>query len=170
MQANTEGGRFRRPDVIYFDSAACARMSKETVEHVKELLDQGIANAASQHSAGRRGSALIEDARFALAQSMQADASEIVFTSGGTESINTAIKGLWWDRAKVGEGPEEEAGGRAKSLILSSKLEHPATLNTIEFLQEYCHADVFWVKNDRSGRIDIDDLRRVIEKRVGLLL
>lgn len=110
----------------YFDHAASSPM-RPAVREV--LLSIGpIANPASTHRAGQHASALLEDARERIAAAVSAHPTEVVFTSGGTESVNLALKGLW----------------RVDGRIVSAAIEHHATLDALESLETY-GARIDWI-------------------------
>jgi cysteine desulfurase len=88
----------------------------------------------------------VEDAREALAAAAGAHPSEVIFTSGGTESDNLAVKGLYWSR--VGEKP-------ARRRILCSAVEHHAVMDTVEWLGRHEGADVTWLAVDSDGAVDL---------------
>jgi cysteine desulfurase len=105
-----------------------------------------VGNPSSIHAQGQSARRLLEDARHAVAAALGADAVEVTFTSGGTESINLALKGLWWSR--TGEDP-------ARRRILSTRAEHHATLDALEWLAAHEGAEITWIPVDAVGRIDV---------------
>ena len=109
-----------------------------------------VGNPASIHSQGQNAKRMLEEAREAVAASVNCDPIEVVFTGGGTESVNLAIKGLWWAR-------------NPRRRILVPGGEHHATMDTVEWLERHEGAEVQWIPLDTLGRIDLDALRRAIE-------
>lgn len=97
-----------------------------------------VGNPSSIHANGQAAKRMLEDARETIADLLGADPIEVTFTSGGTESINLAIKGLWWASAR---GP-----------IVAPRAEHHATLDTLEWLVEHEGAVVDWLEVDALGR------------------
>ncbi|WP_425582926.1 cysteine desulfurase family protein [Zhihengliuella alba] len=110
-------------------------------------------NPSSLHGAGRRAHRVVEDAREELAAAAGCHPTEIVFTSGGTEADNLALKGLYW--ARRDEDP-------ARNRILCPAIEHHAVLDTVEWLEQHEGADVRWLPVDGLGRIDLDRLRQEV--------
>ena len=107
---------------VYLDHAATTPLAAEALAALtRELARTG--NPSSLHSSGRRARRSVEDARETIAAAAGAHPSEVIFTSGGTESDNLAVKGLYWSRS--GEHP-----GRRR--ILCSAVEHHAVLDTVE--------------------------------------
>lgn len=92
----------------------------------------------------------MEDAREAVAAAAGAHPSEVIFTSGGTESDNLAVKGLYW--ARVAENP-------ARRRILCSAVEHHAVLDTVEWLERHEDAEVTWLPVDGYGVVDVGFLQ-----------
>lgn len=104
---------------IYLDNNATTPVHPEVVEVIARHLRDGFANPGSRHGAGRRARVILEDARESIARILGADSSEVIFTSGGTESTNLAIFGL--------------TAGRPGVLVLTAG-EHPATLESCKAL------------------------------------
>ena len=104
---------------IYLDNNATTPVHPEVVEVVAQCMREGFANPGSRHVAGRRARVILEDARETVARILGAEPSEVIFTSGGTESSNQAIFGL--------------TGGRPGVIVLSAG-EHPATLESCKAL------------------------------------
>jgi cysteine desulfurase len=128
---------------VYLDHAATTPLRDEAREAWLEAASVG-GNASSIHGGGQAARRLLEEARERLAAVIGSDAVEVVFTSGGTESINTAVKGLWWAR---GDRPD---------VVALPDGEHHATLDAIAWLVEREDAVVSRVPLDGLGRIDPD--------------
>ncbi|MGN6129366.1 MAG: cysteine desulfurase family protein, partial [Nocardioidaceae bacterium] len=107
---------------------------------------------------GRAARRVVEESREAIAQALNARPGEVVFTSGGTESDNLALKGIFWSR--------RDADPR-RTRILSTAVEHHAVLDALHWLAEHEHADVELLPVDRHGRLDLDALRASLERDPG---
>lgn len=115
-----------------------------------------VGNPSSLHTAGRAARALVEESRERIAAALGARPSEIIFTSGGTEADNLAIKGGHW--ARVGADP-------VRRRLVVSGIEHHAVLDPVEHLVETGSAQVSWLEPDRCGHVAPDDLARVLDER-----
>jgi cysteine desulfurase len=129
--------------VAYLDHAATTPMLPEAVAAVAEALG-ATGNANSLHAAGRRARRLVEESRESLAAAVGARPSEVVFTSGGTESDNLAVKGIFWARRS------EDA---RRTRVVCSAVEHHAVLDAVEWLVKHEDASVTWVPVDELGRV-----------------
>ncbi len=138
---------------VYLDHAASTPMLPEAVEAMTEQL-RHTGNASSLHGSGRAARRVIEESRERIAAALDARPAEVVFTSGGTESDNLAVKGLYW--ARRAEDPR-------RTRILSTAVEHHAVLDPLEWLAEQ-GAEVELLPVDETGRLDIDALRTSIER------
>ncbi|MFS0730809.1 cysteine desulfurase family protein [Curtobacterium sp. 1P10AnD] len=128
---------------VYLDHAATTPMTPEALAAFTEAL-RTVGNPSSIHSAGQRAKMLLEDGRAAVARSLDADPVEVVFTSGGTESINLAVKGMFWARQQ----------DRPRPRIVVPAGEHHATVDTVEWLERHEGAVVDVVPLDAQGRVD----------------
>ncbi|WP_423918014.1 cysteine desulfurase family protein [Frigoribacterium sp. 2-23] len=137
---------------VYLDHAATTPMHPEAIAAYAAALGT-VGNPSSIHSAGQNAKRVLEEARERVAATLGCDAIEIVFTSGGTESINLAIKGLWW--ARQAERP------RPRLLVPAG--EHHATVDTVEWLERYEGAVVEWIPLDAEGRVQVDALAAALE-------
>ncbi|MCT2592584.1 cysteine desulfurase [Streptomyces sp. N2-109] len=141
-------------DSAYFDHAATTPMLPEAVRTMTAHL--GVTgNASSLHGAGRRARRTVEEAREALAAALGARPSEVVFTSGGTESDNLAVKGLYWSR---------RAADPARTRVLASPVEHHAVLDAVYWLADHEGAVVEWLPVDTYGRVHPEALREAIAR------
>jgi cysteine desulfurase len=139
----------REPDGAYLDHAATTPMSAAALAaFVTEA--QRTGNASSLHSAGRTARRAVEEARETLAKSLGARPSEVIFTSGGTESDNLAIKGIFWGR---------RAQDTRRCRILVSAVEHHAVLDPAFWLAGHAGAEIVLLPVDGEGRLDLDALR-----------
>ena len=128
---------------VYLDHAATTPMVPEARAAYVEALDV-VGNPSSIHSQGQNARRMLEEARERVAVSLGCDPIEVVFTSGGTESVNLAIKGLYWARAL-------ELGRSMR--ILVPRGEHHATVDTVEWIERHEGAIVEWLPIDELGRI-----------------
>ena len=133
---------------IYFDNAATTSLDPQVLDAMMPYLTEKFGNPSSIYSYGRETRMAIENARKSVAKILNAHPAEIFFTSGGTESSNTAIKAAVRD-----------LGCRH---IISSAIEHHATLHTVQNLQKSGEAEVTYVKLLPDGHIDLDDLEKVL--------
>ncbi|MFE0695818.1 cysteine desulfurase family protein [Streptomyces sp. NPDC058869] len=138
--------------MAYLDHAATTPMLPEAIGAMTAQLSV-TGNASSLHAAGRRARRTVEESREALADALGARPSEVVFTSGGTEADNLAVKGLYWSR--------RDADPR-RTRVLAGPVEHHAVLDAVDWLAEHEGADVDHLPVDRHGRVHPEDLREAI--------
>ncbi|MCX2733961.1 cysteine desulfurase family protein [Saccharopolyspora sp. NFXS83] len=129
--------------MTYLDHAATTPMRAEAVTAMSEALAR-LGNASSLHTSGRRARRAVEESREGIATALGARPSEVLFTGGGTESDNLAVKGIFW--ARRGKEP-------ARRRVLASAVEHHAVLDTVEWLAAHEGADVTWLPVDEHGRV-----------------
>lgn len=142
--------------MVYLDHAATTPMLPEAVAALTAALAV-VGNPASIHSAGQQAKRLLEESREQIAATLGADGIEVVFTGNGTEAVNLAIKGLWWQRrtaAPAGSG----ADGAARTRILVPAGEHHATIDAVEWLAAHEGAEVVELPIDEVGRLRLDVL------------
>ncbi|RPE74459.1 MULTISPECIES: cysteine desulfurase family protein [unclassified Frondihabitans] len=137
---------------VYLDHAATTPMLPEAISAYTEALG-AVGNPSSIHSAGQGAKRVLEEARETVASSLGCDPIEVVFTSGGTESVNLAVKGLWWARQSE----------RSRPRILVARGEHHATVDTVEWLERYEGAVIEWIPLDAEGTIEIEALAAALE-------
>jgi len=142
----------RAHPLTYLDHAATTPMVPEALEAMSACLGI-VGNPSSLHASGRSARRLVEESRESLAASLGARPSEVVFTGGGTESDNLAVKGLYW--ARRAEDP-------ARRRILASAVEHHAVMDPALWLAEREGAVVEWLPVDAAGRVDPETLRAAI--------
>ena len=136
-------------DIRYFDNAATTKIKEEVLEEMLPYLKEEYGNASSLYTIGRSAKRAIEKARKQVAELINANPEEIYFTSCGSESDNTAIKGIAKAYSKKGKH------------IITSKIEHPAVLHTCQVLEkEGFRVTYLNVTND--GVVDLEQLRRTI--------
>jgi cysteine desulfurase len=138
----------------YLDHAATTPMLPEAVRAMSAHLGS-TGNASSLHAAGRRARRVVEESRETIAAALGARPSELVFTGGGTESDNLAVKGLFWAR--------RDADPR-RVRVLSSPVEHHAVLDAVAWLAEHEGARVEWLPVDSHGRVHPEALREAIQR------
>jgi cysteine desulfurase len=141
-------------DTVYLDHAASTPMYPEAVAAMTEQLTH-LGNPSSLHASGRAARRVVEESRETIAQALGCRPGEVVFTSGGTESDNLALKGLYWARRT--QDPR-------RTRIVSTAVEHHAVLDPLHWLAEHEDADVELLPVDRLGRVDVAALRASIER------
>ena len=156
QDANTQQQLFALPSsvqaparLIYLDNAATTRVAHTVREAMLPYLEASLGNPSSIHGIGRRAREAVENARRKLAKLINTRPRRIIFTSGGSESINLALKGVAWAHRKRGRH------------IITSTIEHPAVLATCEFLTR-TGFEITHIKVNADGRIDPNDLRKSI--------
>ena len=137
---------------IYMDHAATTPLDPEVLEAMRPFFSQKYGNASSLHSFGREAKQALEKARSAVADLMKAEQSEIVFTSGGTEADNLALKGA----VRPGEH------------IVTSRIEHHAILNTCKFLESR-GVEVTYLPVDRYGTVSPGSVEKAIRKNTRIV-
>ncbi|MEV5976982.1 cysteine desulfurase family protein [Streptomyces sp. NPDC052114] len=140
--------------MAYLDHAATTPMLPEAIAAMTAQIAV-TGNASSLHAAGRRARRTVEEAREILAESLGARPSETVFTSGGTEADNLAVKGLYWARRDAEP---------ARTRVLASPVEHHAVLDAVDWLGEHEDATVEYLPVDAYGRVHPDALREAIAR------
>lgn len=134
---------------VYLDHAATTPMYPATIEAMTEVFAT-VGNASSLHGSGRSARRRIEESRESTAACLGARPSEVIFTSGGTESDNLAVKGIYWARRDA--DPK-------RTRILASAVEHHAVLDAVEWLVAHEGAHVTWLPVDADGAVDPDVVR-----------
>jgi len=117
-----------------------------------------VGNASSLHRVGRAARRVVEESREKIAKGIGARPSEVVFTSGGTEADNLAVKGLYWKRRDADP---------ARTRLVVSAIEHHAVLDCVEFLVAHEGAKVTWVEPTSQGFVEAEAVRRSIEQDPG---
>ncbi len=143
--------------VAYLDHAATTPVYPEVIAAVAGQLARP-GNASSLHGSGRAARRVVEESRETIAAAVNARPSEVVFTSGGTESDNLATKGLFWARHK--EDPR-------RVRILSSAVEHHAVLDSLHWLAAEAGAEVELLPVDVDGRLDVGQLAASVARDPG---
>lgn len=134
---------------VYADYAATTHVSPTVAEVVYEGLTEQFGNASSIHAVGRDARRLLDDARRSIAREFNVDAKEIIFTSGATESNNTAIKGAAYRHQHKGKH------------LITTQIEHHAVLHVFNKLEQDGF-EVTYLPVDRHGVINIEDLKQAL--------
>lgn len=134
---------------IYFDYNASTPIAPEVVEVMKPLLTDFYGNPSALHWAGVPVKDLLHTARRQVAQLLNCSSDEIIFTSGGSEANNTALKGYFFKNREKGNH------------IITSKIEHPAIINPCKFLEQV-GAKVTYVGVDEYGRVLLEEIEKAI--------
>ncbi len=134
---------------IYLDHAATTYLDLRVKKEMDLVLEKVYANPGSLHQYGLKAKELLGRCRTRVAEIIKADPSEIIFTSGGTESINLAIKGI--------------AFSKGKGHIITSKIEHPAGLRTCEYLEKKGFS-ITYLEVDQDGLVNPKEVEKVIRK------
>ncbi|MBI1260606.1 MAG: aminotransferase class V-fold PLP-dependent enzyme [Rhizobiales bacterium] len=134
---------------IYLDHNASTPIAPEVAAVMRDAMEGAFGNPSSGHWAGAPARKIVETARGQVAELLGCDSQEVVFTSGGSEANNFAIKGLFFK------------GKRPQPHFITTSVEHPAIMAPLRFL-ESLGATVTWLPVDGTGRINPDDLRRAI--------
>ncbi|MFD6389710.1 cysteine desulfurase family protein [Nocardia sp. NPDC060259] len=143
------------PKTVYLDHAATTPMLPAAVEAMTAALST-VGNASSLHGSGRAARRSLEEARESIAADLGARPSEVIFTSGGTESDNLAVKGIFWGR---------RAGDPRRTRIVTSAVEHHAVLDAVEWLEKHEGARVTWLPVDAEGVVSPHALREVLAEQ-----
>jgi cysteine desulfurase len=142
---------------IYMDHSATTPVDKEVAALAFEYMTDKFGNASSIHSFGREARKAVDEARRQLASLLGAEANEIFFTSGGTESDNLAIKGVAFANRKKGNH------------IITSAIEHHAVLHTCEYLEKYHGFTITYLPVDEYGMVRLEDLKAAITDKTILI-
>ncbi|HEY7008539.1 MAG TPA: cysteine desulfurase family protein, partial [Jatrophihabitantaceae bacterium] len=136
----------------YLDHAATTPMLPEAVTAVTDALGE-VGNPSSLHGAGRRARRRVEESREQLAAAVGARPSEVIFTAGGTEADNLAVKGIYWARRE--EDPR-------RTRVIVSAVEHHAVLDSAQWLALHQGAELVLLPVDATGRASAEALRSVL--------
>ena len=134
---------------IYLDYNASTPIAPEVAEVMREAMNSAYGNPSSGHWAGLPAREMVQEARQQVADLLGCEAREVVFTSGGSEANNFAIKGAFF------------GSGKARRHFITTRVEHPSIVAPLCFL-ERLGAEVTWLPVDSTGSVDADDLRRAI--------
>ncbi|OBG64345.1 MULTISPECIES: cysteine desulfurase family protein [unclassified Mycobacterium] len=138
--------------MVYLDHAATTPMHPAAVEAMTAVLG-AVGNASSLHTSGRAARRRVEESRELIADRLGARPSEVIFTGGGTESDNLAVKGIYWSR--------RDAEPRHRRII-TSEVEHHAVLDSVNWLAEHEGAEVTWLPTAADGSVSPAALREAL--------
>ena len=144
-------------NIRYFDHAATTAIDTRVLNEMMPYLTENFGNASSMYQIGKKNKEAVTLSRQKVANSLKCNPSEIYFTSGGTESDNLVMKGI------------AIANRRRGNHIITTKIEHPAVLNTCNFLEKYMGFRVTYLNVDSKGRIDLRELERAINRQTILI-
>ena len=139
--------------MTYLDHAATTPMLPEAIEAYSAEA-RLVGNASSLHAPGRRARRSVEEARERVAAALGARPSEVIFTGGGTESDNLAVKGIFWSR---------RTAEPKRRRVIATAAEHHAVLDAVRWLGEFDGAVVTWLPVDTYGRVDVSALRAELD-------
>jgi cysteine desulfurase len=145
--------RFRK---VYLDYNASTPIAPEVAEAMRPFLSDHFGNPSSQHWASSEAKEAIERARMQVSHLLRCDATEVIFASGGSESNNHALKGVFYANQNRGNH------------IVTTQVEHPAIINPCRFLEKL-GAEVTYLPVDRFGRVDPEDVRRALTSKTILV-
>ncbi|HET9875530.1 MAG TPA: cysteine desulfurase family protein [Mycobacterium sp.] len=138
--------------MVYLDHAATTPMHPQVIEAMTAVLGT-VGNASSLHSAGRAARRRMEESRETVAAKLGARPSEVIFTAGGTESDNLAVKGIYWAR--------RDAQPRHRRIV-STAVEHHAVLDAVHWLVDHEGAEVTWLPTNPDGSVTPAALRQTL--------
>jgi cysteine desulfurase len=141
---------------IYFDNAATTKVDEAVVKEMLPYFTDNFGNASSQHDVGIKAKEALEKSRKIIAKSIKANPGEIIFTSGGTESNNFALKGLFFTNYPK------------KNHIITTKIEHDCILQTCKWLETQ-GAKVTYLDVNKEGFIDLEKLKKEITDKTFLI-
>ncbi|UCG66081.1 MAG: aminotransferase class V-fold PLP-dependent enzyme, partial [Deltaproteobacteria bacterium] len=137
--------------MIYLDYNATTPIAREVAEAMMPFILEDFGNPSSAHPMGKKAKEALETARGQISTLLGCEENEIIFTSSGTESNNMVLKSMVWTLRKKGRH------------IITTKIEHPAIINTALFLME-TGCDVTFIPVDKYGQVDPDEVKKAIRK------
>ncbi|MCH7850342.1 MAG: IscS subfamily cysteine desulfurase [Nanoarchaeota archaeon] len=141
-------------NTIYLDNAATTKVDSEVLEVMMPYFSEVYGNPGSMHSEGLSAGKALDESRKNISEILNCKADEVIFTGGGTESVNLAIKGVAWHYGmKLNKGKH----------IITQKTEHDAVLETCEYLERNGF-EVTYLDVDRYGMVSLDDLKAAIRE------
>ena len=144
---------------IYLDNAATTKVDERVVKEMLPYLSEEYGNASSTHIFGNEAKKAVDKSRKIIAKELNAKSYEIYFTSGGTESNNWAIKGLFWEYQKTNS---------QKNHIITTQIEHNSILKTCKWLETQ-GAKVTYLNVNKEGFIDLNELKNSITEKTFLI-
>ncbi len=146
---------------MYLDAASTEPVSEDVIRAMMPFLTEAYANPMSVHSAGKTAAKALEAARASLAADLGARPDDVIFTSGGTESDNLAVKGIAMARIRR---MRDAYGESVTPRIIVSSIEHPAVLESARWLERWFGCEVVEIPVDAQAHIDLDALRGELEQ------
>ena len=143
-------------NIKYFDHAATTPVDERVLEEMLPYFSQNFGNPSSLYSIGKQNKEAISISRMKIATSINAKVNEIYFTNGGSESDNLAIKGIAFANKKRGNH------------IITSKIEHPAVLNTCKYLEKFGF-EITYLDVDNNGFVNLKQLENSIRRNTILI-
>ena len=137
---------------IYLDYAATTPIDEEIIESYYKLLKANYGNSDSIHEEGTKAGTFLKKARMQIANLLNCKENEVIFTSGSTESNNTAIKGVAFAYQNRGKH------------IITTKIEHPSVMDSCKQLEELFGFEVTYLDVKEDGKIDLNDLKNSLRK------
>lgn len=144
---------------VYFDNAATTPADRKVVAKITEINDKCLGNPSSVHEFGQNAKGVLDISRQNIASILNCEPSEIIFTSGGSEANNLAIRGLI----------EERRLRREKAHIITSKIEHHSVLHTIKELEKEGKVEATYLNVDEKGLVNLADILSKIKKNTVLV-
>ena len=141
--------------IIYFDNASTTQVDERVLKEMAPYFKEKYGNASSKHAIGREAKEALEKSREIIAKAINANPQEIIFTSGGTEGNNLALKGLFLYNMEAKTG---------KNHIITTKIEHDSVLNTCRWLEKL-GAKITYLDVDKEGFINPKDIERAITEK-----
>ncbi len=146
----------KREEEIYFDNASTTKVDETVIESMQPYFDKKYGNASSIHLKGKESRNALEKSKEIIAKTINSDKDEIHFTSGGSESNNLALKGLFFSNYPK------------KNHIITTKIEHDCILSTCKWLEAQ-GAKITYLNVDKEGFINIEELKKAITKKTFLV-
>jgi cysteine desulfurase len=143
--------------MAYLDHAATTPMFAEALDAYVATARE-VGNASSLHGPGRHARRRVEESRERVAAALNARPSEVIFTGGGTESDNLAVKGIFWARRPAG-----------RCRVVAGAIEHHAVLDAVHWLEQHENAKVTWLSADAQGRMSPDELAEALDDDVAVV-
>jgi cysteine desulfurase len=144
--------------LLYLDHAATSPVRPEVLEAMAPYLTREFGNPSSHHTVGEAAAAALEDARARIARVLGMRAGDVVFTAGGTEANNLAVKGIVL-----------AALNRGRRHVITTPIEHESILESVAFLKRFHGVDATLVPVDRAGRVDPADIAAAIRPDTALV-
>ncbi len=141
---------------VYLDNSATTYTRREVLDAMKPYFSERFGNPSSMHGFGREARRALDDSRETIAQILRVKPSEIIFTAGGSEADNLALKGVAW------------AGRGRGTQIITSQIEHHAVINTCKWLETQGF-EVIYLPVDKEGFVDLDALESAITEKTILI-